>query len=255
MASHTASKVAGWVWLLLLLAGLGTVVAQAILALGGPGQIVNTFFPSPASPGASLFGERRLGQTFVAARPGLERVDVLLYGTEHKPGPIVFHLTLAGKEQDLVTITFNAGERWGWPWGWQWKDFTFAPLPDSAGQLYYFYLESPASTPDNAMSIGGIEGDAYPNGTAFIDGQPVRADGAFRSFYADISVADELSALASAITEYRPFVWGDIRSYALLAVIYLALMGGLGWHLFKLSLTPAQPETVDEAKDGAGSGR
>ncbi len=252
MASRTVSKATGWVWLLLLLAGLGTVVVQALSALGGAGQLVNTFSPAP---GTSLFGERRFGQTFVAVRSGLERVDLLLYGSERKPGPIVFHLTPAGKDQDLVTITFNAEERWGWPWGWQWKEFTFAPLPDSAGQLYYFYLESPTSTPDNAISVGGIEGDAYLNGKAFINGNPVRADGAFRTFYADISVADKLSALAAGITENRPSVWGDIRSYALLAVIYLALMGGLGWHLFKLSLTPAQPETIDEVKDDAGGGR
>ncbi len=252
MASHTVSKVTGWVWLLLLLAGLGAVIVQSMLALGSAGQIVNTLSPGPAN---SIFGEHRLGQTFVAARPGLERVDVLLHGTDRKPGPIVFHLTPAGKEQDVVTITFDAGERWGWPWGWQWKDFTFAPLPDSAGQRYYFYLESPASTPDNAMSVGGMEGEAYVGGTAFIDGSSLWADGAFRTFYADISVADRLSALAASITENRPFVWGDIRSYMLLAVIYLALMGGLGWHLFRLWLAPAQPETGDEVKDGAGGER
>jgi hypothetical protein len=252
MASPTASKIVGWTWLLLALTGLGTIVIRTAVLLGSAGQLINTFHPSPAT---ALYGERRLGQTFVAARPGLERVDVLMYGSEHKPGPIVFHLGRAEKEQDLVTITFDAGERWGWPWGWQWKDFTFAPLPDSAGQLYSFYLESPTSTPDNAMNMGGIEGDAYLNGAAFINGHPARADGAFRSFYADMSVADKLSALAAGLTEDKPFIWGDGRFYVLLAVIYLALMGGLGWHLFKLSLTPAQPETVDEVKDGAGGGR
>ena len=242
MANPAVSKIVGWAWLLLTLIGLGAIVIQAAVLLGGAGQIVNVFSPGPAT---ALFGERRLGQTFVAARPGLERVDVLMYGSERKPGPIVFHLGRAGKEQDLVTITFDAGERWGWPWGWQWKDFTFAPLPDSAGQLYYFYLESPTSTPNNAMNVGGIEGNAYLNGAASINGHPARADGAFRSFYADMSAADKLAALAAGITEYRPFVWGDGRFYALLAVIYLALMGGLGWHLFNLSLIP-------EVKDGDG---
>ncbi len=214
-------KVFWVVWPLLTLAGLLLIGAHTLALLGYEGQFLNKIRPGPA---IALVGGVQLGQTFVAPRNGLERVDVLMYGYRRRNSqPVTFHLRKIGTDQDEVSFTFNAGE----VRGWRWQSFRFAPLEDSAGQAYYFFFDSPTSTPDDALTLGGVEGDVYPNGAALINGHPARADVAFKTFYANVSLADKLSALATRITEHKPSVWGDIRFYLLLAGAYILLLFGI----------------------------
>jgi hypothetical protein len=208
-----------WVALpLLTVLALLAVAATGFSWLGHEGQFVNLLRPTDA---ATLVGGIELGQTFVAPRDGLDRVDVLLYGhRRHNTQPVTFHLHREGTNEDQVTITFNAGE----VWDWQWMPFQFDPLVDSAGQTYVFFLESPTSTPDDGLSLGGVEGDLYPHGTGLINGQPARADAAFMTYYTGVSWSEKITALAHKLTGPKPSIWGDIRLYVLLSVIYLLLL-------------------------------
>jgi len=97
-------------------------------------------------------------------------------------------------------------------------------MADSAGQTYYFFFDSPSSTPGDALTLGGLEGDTYPNGTALINGQPARADVAFRTYYSNVSLAEKTAALAARITENKPSIWGDVRFYVFLAVAYVLIL-------------------------------
>jgi hypothetical protein len=220
-----------WVaWPLLTLTGLVLVGARALALLGYEGQFVNQLRPSPAT---ALIRGVQLGQTFIAPRSGLQRIDVLMYGPLwHHAQPATFHLREQGADQDLVSLTVDAGE----VRGWRWQSFRFAPLVDSAGQTYYFFFDSPASGPDDALNLGGVEGDLYPNGTALINGHPAFADMAFKTFYANVSLSDKLSALVGKLTEHKPSIWGDIRFYVLLALLYLLLVVLSGWYLRQMRL-------------------
>lgn len=208
-----------WVaWPVCLVLALGFVGFSALRQVGGEGQPVNLIRLSSA---VSLTGGTYLGQTFVAPRAGLNRVDVLLYGYfRRNTQPVTFHLRREGAAEDEVTGSFNAGE----VWGWRWMSFGFDPLTDSEGQAYVLFFESPTSTPDDGLTLGGVEGDLYPNGTALINGQPVRADAAFMTYYAGVSWEEKATALMARLTGAKPSIWGDIRLYALLAVIYLLLV-------------------------------
>jgi hypothetical protein len=206
---------------------LAFIGAQFLGQLGAEGQPVNLIRLSSA---ISLAGGTQLGQRFVAPRPGLNRVDVLMYGYfRRNTQPVTFHLRREGAEDDEVALTFNAGD----VWGWQWVPFEFEPLPDSGGQAYVLFFESPTSTPDDALTLGGVEGDLYPNGTAIINGQPVFADAAFLTYYADVSWSETLSALGRKLAGAKPSIWGDIRLYGLLGTIYLLLLVRLVYEVYR----------------------
>ena len=213
---------------LLTTAAFVVVVISSLDLVGYEGQFVNLLRPASA---ATLVGAVQMGQTFVAPRPGLSRIDVLLYGFHRRnTQAVAFHLREAGAQHDKVTSTFNAGE----VWDWRWMSFDFGPLADSEGKAYYFYLDSATSTPEDGLTIGGVEGDLYPYGTAIVNGQPVFAEAAFKTFYANVSVGDKLSALAAKITASKPSIWGDVRLYVLLGLLYLLLMVRLLWRIATL---------------------
>jgi len=213
-----------WITLpLMTVLGLLAALVSGMGCLGYEGQFVNLLRPTAA---AALVGEIELGQTFVAARDGLNRIDILLYGyRRHNTQPVTWHLRRAGAAQDEVTVEFNAGDVWGWAW----VPFLFDPLPTSSGQAYYFFFESPTSTTDDALTLGGVEGDLYPNGSAVINGQPAFADAAFMTFYSGVSWGEILTAFAGKLTGAKPSIWGDIRLYALMAIMYLLLL----WRLLR----------------------
>jgi hypothetical protein len=219
-----------WViWALLTTAGLLLILNQTLGLLGHEGQILNKIRPNPT---IALIGEMQLGQTFVAPQAELERIDVLMYGYRRpNTHPVTFHLQKLDAEQDEVSFTFSASE----VRGWRWRSFRFPPLADSAGQAYYFFFDSPTSTPDDALTLGGVEGDVYPNGTAIINGHPARADVAFRTYYSDVSMAEKLATLATKITENKPSIWGDVRFYIFLAVSYVFVLLLVFVEIFKLA--------------------
>ena len=213
-----------------VLTGLGflIVVFHSLDSLGFEGQPVNLIRLSPA---INLANGTQIGQRFVAPRPGLYRIDVLLYGYfRRNTQPVTFHLRQEGAHEDLVTIPFSSAEIWGW----HWKSFTFDPLLDSEGQAYYFFFASPTSTPEDTITLGGVEGDLYPYGTATLNGQPMRADAAFKTYYTGVTLGDKVITLARKITEGKPSIWGDVRFYALLGVVYLLLLVRVLYEMYRL---------------------
>ena len=216
------------IWPLLVALALAFIGWQAGDTLLGDGQFVNNIRPGPA---ISLANGMQLGQTFVAARAGLTRVDVLLFGY-YRPNtqPVTFHLRLAGAKQDVFSTRFSADQ----VWGWRWMSFRFPAQQDSAGQTYYFFFESPTSTPEDTITLGGVEGDLYAPGTAVINGQPARADAAFKTYYAGVDLADALQAMSIRLVEGKPWVWGSLPFYFVLGVVYLLLVVGMGWYLTRL---------------------
>lgn len=218
-------------WILLptfALAGLMLTVFQTLELMGFEGQPVNLIRLSPA---VNLAGGTQLGQSFLAPRSGLYRIDVLLYGyLRRNTQPVTFHLRKINSQDDLVLIPFSSSE----VWGWHWKSFVFDPLPDSEGQTYHFFFESAASTPEDTITLGGVEGDLYPHGMGTLNGQPIRADAAFKTYYVGVTWGDKLTTLAHKITAGKPSLWGDVRFYALLGGIYLLLIARLLSEIYRL---------------------
>jgi hypothetical protein len=136
--------------------------------------------------GPHIAGTSILGQTFQMDCDGLNRIDVILGTFNHRHNqPITFYLaTDASAQKILFSETFEGNS----VRDYQKRSFSFQPIVDSAGRTFFFFIESPTSTPDNAITARGYSSapiDYYPAGQAFA-GPPgqleqLQADFAFRA--------------------------------------------------------------------------
>lgn len=215
---------------MLSLAGLAAIVASAPLACEG--QPVDTEL-HPV-PGQQILGDRIISQSFVAPRNGLNRVDLFLqtYQRQNNQDVTVRLLEIAEDTTNPLQgierfrATFNAATVTDQAW----RSFTFAPISDSAGKTYLISLESPESVDGDAITIGGIERDLYPDGTAFLGMMPVLADLSFRTCY-QMTLSEKLQVLSEQITWNRPSLWGNASFYWLSFLIYGLVLIGFFWKL------------------------
>lgn len=220
--------------MLLFLTGVIMLGLSSFNQLACEGQPVNNN-EAPTGP-QQIFGERIIGQSFVAPRDGLNRVDLFLQTYERENSGEVTLRLLALPEQfnnplegvELYRTTFDAATVRDQAW----RSFKFAPIADSAGQSYLIVLESPNSTDGNAITVGGIERNVYLPGQSYLGPTPVDADIAFRSCY-QMTTAEKLRVLAEQITRNRPAVWGNIGFYGLILLIYAILLVGFFWKLIR----------------------
>lgn len=149
--------------------------------------------------GPPLAGPAILGQSFQMECDGLNRIEVTLgLLSDRHDRPVTFYLATDSSGQELIySETFNAAA----VSDYQRKIFTFPPIADSAGRTFFFFLSSPTSKPENALTVRGYADtpvDRYPEGSAFA-GQlgalhRFEADFAFVA-YCDQSVWEKLWAV------------------------------------------------------------
>jgi hypothetical protein len=203
------------------LVGMGLILRQSLDSLGYEGQLVSAIGLWDDIEAIEVRGETNLGQTFVAPHSGLNQIDVMLfdYGRQNTQ-PVIFHLRESPESStDLFTQTFSASDVQGLTW----HIFTFPPLPESAGKTYFFYLESPTSSPGDAITLGGSLRNLYAKGSAHLNRQAVpEADVAFRTYYADITTSQKIQTLFERLATHKPAFWGSPRFYGWLFGVYLA---------------------------------
>lgn len=192
----------------------------AVFSLGDEGN--NSAIASPGE----LHGNTHFGQTFVASYPNLYRIDVVMSTTGRRSTQdVLFHLKQSLDAQaDVVRITFNASDVRDEAW----QSFTFPPLSDSMGQLYYLYLESPESEPGSAVTVMGREGDPYPSGQGYINEHPVAGDMAFRVYY-KVNPVQKINIVLESLAANKPTLLGSKYLYILLVAVYVLLVGALIW--------------------------
>lgn len=223
-----------WVAILfiLMITGLSVIGFFTMSQLACEGQAIN--FRIAPSQEQQIWGERIIGQSFVAPRNGLHRIDLLFetYQRQNNREVNLHLLELTPNSSNpfqnpiIVDLTFNAAlvqDR-------SWHTFTFPPISNSAGKHYLLALHSPKSFPGNAISVGGIEWDVYAPGSAFLGPVPVLADVAFRTCY-QMTTLEKWQIFARQITDNRPLVWGNTLFYGSIVIIYALLLIGLFWKL------------------------
>jgi len=172
--SHEERKLTRrFVWIALLL----------LLALTACSSFVDPTQPHSAGiPAGEIVTGRSVGQTFQAYHDGLNGVEVLL-ATYNRANtePVVFHLRSSPESAaDLRTVTTPAADIADN----EFHHFAFDPIHDSKGQRFYFFLDSPTSTPGNALTAWLGDGESYQDGSAYIDGRPAESQMAFNLRYA-----------------------------------------------------------------------
>jgi hypothetical protein len=220
--------------LVLASAGLMGIAISFFDQLACEGQLINNdVVPTSAQ---QIAGNRTIGQSFVASLNQLNRIDLLFQTYGRKNSHDVTLRLLAAPENgdnplqgsEVYQATFNAAT----VSDQRWRTFTFPPLSDSAGKTYFIALQSPQSTDGNAITVGGIERDVYTSGSAFLGSMPVLADVTFRACY-PLSLSEKLSILGQQLVENKPSLWGDIRFYILLLVLYALILLQVFVKLFK----------------------
>lgn len=149
------------------------------LVIGGATQFITTQevgtptedVPHTANSG-ELTKDALVGQTFTASADQLSGISVMLatYSGRATDHPIVFHLRDSVQAtQDVRTVTVlprSLGDN-------QYHRFTFAPLPNSQGKQYFWFVTSPEAVPGNAVAVDINTTDPYPAGSAYlVHGQP-----------------------------------------------------------------------------------
>jgi len=133
-------------------------------------------------PVGEIVGGVEQGQSFHAHGEGLDQVCLILATYRRvNDRDLIFHLKESPTaSQDLVTLTVNGREIKDNSW----YSFRFSPIEDSGGRTFYFSLESPQSTPGNAITIWASQADAYAEGFRYENGKVREGDLVFNLSYA-----------------------------------------------------------------------
>jgi len=127
-------------------------------------------------------GRRRVAQDFVAERDNLKGINVnLATFARNNTQDMVFRLTDGPDGEEIATIVINASRIVDN----RFHPFHFDPVLDSRGKLFRFTLESPESTPGNAVTAW------IDYQTAMGEGEVLRVNGrrhpgrlSFKAYYA-----------------------------------------------------------------------
>lgn len=211
-----------FIWLALGL-GLVIVACSALERVEMPIEGQDTH----VEPAGQIVGGETVGQTFLARYNHLHRIDVFMSTyARANTHEVIFHLkTGPDAPDDILSLSFNASRVEDYAY----RSFTFPPIPDSAGQTFYFYIESPSSVEGDAVTAWIQPQDLYPQGTLFRNGAPAGGDLHFQAHYQG-SYWDKATALLNRLVENKPSIWGEKWFYVLLATLTVS---GAAWLLYQ----------------------
>lgn len=228
-----AKKAAIAIILSLTVLGTGAVIGFTLPLIGCNAQLINMAMPQAGSreirPGNSI------RQSFVADSDNLNRIEVYLQTFfRHNTQNVTLSLvelppTASPLDEGVLQFQTQVNAATLPPQGWYAVEFN--PLPNSAGRQFELLLESPGSTPGDAVTVGGVlAADPYANGEAFVGNKPLDGDIAFRVCY-PLTFARKMAFLADELTRGRPGPWGNAAFYVGAGLLYLLLMAVLFWQL------------------------
>jgi len=181
-------------------------------------------------PVGEIQGTTTVGQTFIARNPNLARVDVLLgtYARENTQ-EVIFHLRelkpslpeadAIAESADLTRIVINAADVEDNAY----HSFKFPPIEDAQGKAYYFFIESPTSSPGDAITAWSSSRDAYLAGRMYMDGLPQAGDLTFRTFSREQASPEKIWTIFSEqFFRDKPAIL-NLRFYEVLIFSYLVL--------------------------------
>ena len=228
-----AKKLAVTAVFFILVIGLYAIFATTLPNIACEAQPINLAMPPAAE--RQIWGANGFSQEFIAPHNGLNRLDIFFQTYfRQNTQDVTIRLLEVSKVENIerfhttfIPVDISAQ-------GWQ--TFSMPPIPESAQKNYIITIESPQSSPGNAVTVGGIlEADPYQLGKAFIGATPLNGDIAFRTCY-QMSGLEKIDELSRQLTQHRPGVWGNPIFYGAIVVVYFALIIGLFWVLAKLVL-------------------
>ena len=138
---------------------------------------------TPIQTLGELAGKRCIGQSFVAQRDDLHRIDVLVSTySRRNTRDAVFHLKESvSASDDLATVHLNASLLADNSYA----RFVFEPQLGSRGKSFYFYVESPESVCGDAIALWAYRQVDLPDAKLYQDGGVSNGQLVFGAFYMD----------------------------------------------------------------------
>lgn len=131
-------------------------------------------------PVGEIYGDMKVGQTFFSYTSELKAIKLLManYDSRQNTEDVIFHLRKKpGSKEDLRTLVVNASEILDN----EYHKFEFDSLTDSQRKRYYFFIESPTSSPGNAITVRYTPENTYAAGKRFSSHRPASGDLVFES--------------------------------------------------------------------------
>lgn len=133
----------------------------------------------PKVPAGELATNMEFSQSFRSRCSGLSRVQLFLGVTDPTNTPPIFYRLIDSESKEMLyekKITVSEIQDRAW------STFDFPPVTHSAGREYLISLVSPDDRPGSAITVYRSQLDRYEEGTAFINGEAIPSDLAFRYF-------------------------------------------------------------------------
>ena len=142
----------------------------------------------PVQTLGELTRRRSIGQSFVARRDNLHRIDILVstYGRRNTRD-VTFHLKESpAASDDLATVRLNASMLTSNSYA----RFVFEPQPESRGKPFYFYVESPESVQGDAITLWAYRQVNLPEARLYRNRRVCDEQLIFGTFYLDDQVGE-----------------------------------------------------------------
>ena len=145
-------------------------------------------YGKPAQTMGELSSSRRIGQSFVARRDNLHRIDLLLatYGRRNTRDVILHLKESPTATEDLATVRVNASLLADISY----VQFRFKPQAESRGKAYYFCVESPESVPGDAITPWAYRQVDLPDAKLYRNGRAGDGQLMFGLFYLDANLGE-----------------------------------------------------------------
>jgi hypothetical protein len=164
------------------------------------------------NPTLNICGEGVFGQTFIAPKNGVGRIDVML-GTHGRKNDrdVIFELREIQPDNRLITTTvINASS----VKNNLYHPFAFKPVKNSERKVFYFFFFSPESTQENSICIWMNNRNIYKKGDFLFNHHPERSDLIFRVY----SRRPVFSELRRVVRNYSG-IFGNV-TFLLLAIVF-----------------------------------
>lgn len=167
------------------------------------------------TPSPNIHRNIRIGQTFIAQRDNLARLDLML-GTHDRENnqDVFFELWDVESRETVVKKTFNAST----VMNNRYNSVEFRPIKNSEGEKFRFNLASPQSTLENSISIWMNKKDIYPHGDYLLNNNISRGDLVFR-VYSKRPVYTELGR----IVRHYEGIFGS-KAFLIVAIIFFEIV-------------------------------
>ncbi len=177
--------------------------------------------PVHNSTQGEIYGDKKIGQTFIADYNNLSAIELLMatYNRENS-GDFIFHLRkdvssiedLFQYRGDISKVKDNKYFR-----------FKFPEINNSKGEKFYFYIEAPKSQPGNAITIWSNTKDLwkeYREGERIVNGIVAKGDLAFKTVY-NLGSKNKFSLFLTEITQNKPSPLNKKSFYIILIILFV----------------------------------